>query len=100
MGLVEEGFGEEALFKRKGCDWATGQEISPGRGCSLREDTGRSKQEMWVGVRNDHQGHIGHNEDEKHLQSEGLEEASEKVHMQSKQHWEVLHNTSSTVTVV
>jgi hypothetical protein len=64
-GRLEEGFGEEVLFQRKGCDWATGQEISPGRRCRLREDSGRSKQELWVGVRNDHQGHKGCNEDEK-----------------------------------
>lgn len=57
MGLVGEGFGEEVCFEREGYDWAMGQEVSPRKGCSLREDSDRSKQEMWVGERNDHKGH-------------------------------------------
>lgn len=53
MGLVGEGFREEVGFEREGCDWATGQEISLGRRCSVREDsTGANKKcgGGWMGV--------------------------------------------------
>lgn len=52
-------FREEVGFEREGCDWATGQEISPRRGYILREDSDRSKQEMWVWVMKNHKGHMG-----------------------------------------
>lgn len=41
------GFREEVCFEREGCDYATDQEISSGRGCHLRGDSARNKQERW-----------------------------------------------------